>query len=354
MAKKEHAAEPSPRRSADAPGQLGGPLPKRMRSAPQGFNPTKYIVLSYHTLDAFAQRLERSDPDRFTWYSSKWGKFADSGMDNIVMGGFSPENMVRRSHVLFLADFNSNDAILSQLHVLVMLCESFIATLTIYLPYLPTATMERITVEGEVATANTICRILSGLPHTGGPSRVMFYDLHTLQNRFYLHTGAIATMHTTIPLIKQVLARQGSPIGSVAFPDEGAQKRFGSLFAEFDVVTCGKKRVGNERNVVIQDGNCEGKHVLIVDDMVKTGGTLVECAKALMLHGASAVSAFCAHAAFPQGAEARFCKGGDRCVFETFYLTNTNTTVVERILALPADQTAFEVLDILPLVIEDL
>ncbi|KAG8467006.1 hypothetical protein KFE25_000322 [Diacronema lutheri] len=333
---------------------LGGPAPKRQRSPPQGFNPTKYVVLSYKTLDTFARRLEAADPERFSVYETKWGKFDDSGMDNIVMGGFSPVNVVMRSHVLFLADFNSNDAILSQLHVLVMLCESFIATLTIYLPYLPTATMERITVEGEVATANTVCRILSGLPHTGGPSRIMFYDLHTLQNRFYLHTGAIATMHTTIPLIKEVLARKGSPIEAIAFPDEGAQKRFGSLFAEYDVVTCGKKRVGNERNVVIQDGDCQGKHVLIIDDMVKTGGTLVECAKALMLHGASAVSAYCAHAAFPHGAEYRFCKGGDRAVFSTFFVTNSNTTVVERILALPKEETLFEVLDILPLVINDL
>ncbi|KAJ1636575.1 phosphoribosyltransferase-like protein [Pavlovales sp. CCMP2436] len=276
-------------------------------------------------------------------------------MDHIIVGGFSPVNRVMRSHVLFLADFNSNDAILSQLHVLVMLCESFIATLTIHLPYLPTATMERITVEGEVATANTVCRILSGLPHTGGPSRVMFYDLHTLQNRFYLHTGAIATMHTTVPLIKEVLARAGSPIDAIAFPDEGAQKRFGDLFSdEYDIVTCGKKRVGDERKVVIQDGDCAGKHLLIVDDMVKTGGTLVECAKALLSHGAIAVSAFCAHAAFPPGVENRFCQGGDRHVFQTFYVSNSNTIVIERILQLPASETAFEVLDILPLVLADL
>jgi phosphoribosylpyrophosphate synthetase len=234
-----------------------------------------------------------------------------------------------------------------------MLCESFIATLTIFLPYLPTATMERITVEGEVATANTLCRMLSGLPHTGGPSRVMFYDLHTLQNRFYLHSGAIATMHSTIPLIKAVLTQPHSPITAIAFPDEGAQKRFGNLFSQWEVVTCGKKRVGSERFVVIQDGDCAGRHVLIVDDMVKTGGTLVECAKALAEHGATAVSAFVAHAAFPLGSERRFCKGGDRCVFESFFVSNSNPTVVERIEALGAE-SVFEVLDILPLLVLDL
>merc|ERR550537_1914471 len=136
-----------------------------------------------------------------------------------------------RSHVLFLADFHSNDAMLSQFHVLVMLCESFIASLTIFLPYLPTATMERSEIEGEVATANTVSRMLSCLPPHGTPTRVMFYDLHTLQNRFYLHTGAIATLHTAIPLLKKELMMKPkrtstllTAINGLAFPDEGAQK----------------------------------------------------------------------------------------------------------------------------------
>lgn len=37
--------------------------------------------------------------------------------------------------------------------------------------------------EGEVATANTISRMISQLPMIGPPARVMFYDLHTLQVR---------------------------------------------------------------------------------------------------------------------------------------------------------------------------
>ena len=49
--------------------------------------------------------------------------------------------------------------------------------------------MERVVVEGEVATANTLARLLSSLPPCGKTTRVMFYDLHTLQNRFYLRWG---------------------------------------------------------------------------------------------------------------------------------------------------------------------
>jgi hypothetical protein len=74
------------------------------------------------------------------------------------------------------------------------------------LPVAGQATMERVVLEGEVATANTLSRVLSALPRIGSPARVMFYDLHTLQNRFYFHTGAIATMHTAIPLVSAACA----------------------------------------------------------------------------------------------------------------------------------------------------
>ena len=47
---------------------------------------------------------------------------------------------------------NNNDAILSQFNVLIMLCESFINSLTIVLPYYPHGTMERVSTEGTVAT----------------------------------------------------------------------------------------------------------------------------------------------------------------------------------------------------------
>ena len=85
--------------------------------------------------------------------------------------------------MLFSPSFDDNDSIMSQMQVLTMLCESFVRSLTIVLPYFPVATMERILLEGEVATANTVARMLSNLPRTGSPARVMLYDLHTLQNR---------------------------------------------------------------------------------------------------------------------------------------------------------------------------
>ena len=85
------------------------------------------------------------------------------------MGGFHPVNVISKSHVLFLASFDNNDAILSQFHVLTMLSESFIRTLTIVLPFFPMGTMERVTREGRPATVVKLSdQAFSGASNLGG------------------------------------------------------------------------------------------------------------------------------------------------------------------------------------------
>jgi adenine/guanine phosphoribosyltransferase-like PRPP-binding protein len=43
----------------------------------------------------------------------------------------------------------------------------------------------------------------------------------------------------------------------------------------YEVVTCGKVRTGDIRRVTIQDGSADGKHVIIIDDLVQTGNSSI-------------------------------------------------------------------------------
>ena len=49
--------------------------------------------------------------------------------------------------------------------------------------------------------------------------------------------------------------------------------------------------------VTYKDGSVKGKDVVIVDDLVQTGGTLHECGLALAQAGATSVTAYAAHGA---------------------------------------------------------
>ena len=310
----------------------------------------RYQIVAAPEMESLAQQIVEAYPTRFRLWPTQWKKFPD-GTDNIEIGGFSPTNHISGENVLMLASFHNNDVTLSQFSVMITLLQSFIKTFTVVLPFSPVGTMERVTTEGQVATANTYAQMFSNLPSCGKPTRLITYDLHTLQNRFYLHGNAIASLQTSIPLLIKKIKEEGR-IDCIAFPDDGAAKRFGSMFKGlgFEIVTCGKTRDGDKRVVTIQDGNCKGKNVVIVDDLVQTGGTLYECGVALLKSGATSVSCFVAHGVFPADSWKRFLKSGDRGCFERFYLTDSIPSVTKM---LPTDDV-YCVLPLKDIIVEDL
>mmetsp|Transcript_58987 Transcript_58987/g.133580 ORF Transcript_58987/g.133580 Transcript_58987/m.133580 type:complete len:228 (+) Transcript_58987:102-785(+) len=195
-----------------------------------------YEVLACDAYEDMARRLSAAFPDRFTYHHSKWATFPD-GSDNIELGGYSPVNQLRGKHVLFLAAFSDNSTTLSQFYALIVLLESFIESLTVVLPFYPTGTMERVVKEGQIATASTLARIFNTLPSCGKPTCLLIYDIHTLQNRFYLMGNCLPQLETTVPLLKTAMANgSAEPVDMVAFPDDGAAKRFKALFQGFETV----------------------------------------------------------------------------------------------------------------------
>ena len=61
------------------------------------------------------------------------------------------------------------------------------------------------------------------------------------------------------------------------------------------------------------------------------------------------------HAGFPGDSAKRFCKDGDRHVFEKFVVTNSNPTAIARLPDKTVDSTGvFMVLDLLELFVKDL
>ena len=63
-------------------------------------------------------------------------------------------------------------------------------------------------------------------------------------------------METAIPLLLReiTLLSQHNEI-SIAFPDDGAFKRFHAMFSSFPTITCTKLREGDKRIVRVKDGN---------------------------------------------------------------------------------------------------
>lgn len=137
-----------------------------------------------------------------------------------------------------------------------------------------TGTAERIEAEGDVATAFTLARILSNIPLSrGGPTSVVIFDIHALQERFYFGDTVLPLFESGIPLLRERLRRLPDyDKVTIAYPDEGAWKRFHYQFGDLPEVICTKVRDGDKRIVRLKEGDPQGRHVVIVDDLIQVWG----------------------------------------------------------------------------------
>lgn len=152
-------------------------------------------------------------------------------------------------------------------------------------------------------------RLVADLLERAGVHRVVTLELHAGQIQGFFN---VPVDHLRIdPLLhRHIMAHQPHWVEDlvVASPDLGGVWRARRLGRLFDcplavVVTYRSERgekarlpTGEIRQQVI--GDVRGKQVLLVDDILATGGTLVEAAHALMDAGAKGVYAACVHGLF--------------------------------------------------------
>ncbi|VVB03171.1 unnamed protein product [Arabis nemorensis] len=283
-----------------------------------------------------------SESDHITLQSINWRSFAD-GFPNLFINN---AHEIRGQHVAFLASFSSPAVIFEQISVIYLLPRLFVASFTLVLPFFPTGSFERMEEEGDVATAFTMARIVSNIPISrGGPTSVVIYDIHALQERFYFADQVLPLFETGIPLLtKRLQQLPETEKVIVAFPDDGAWKRFHKLLDQYPTVVCTKVREGDKRIVRLKEGNPAGCHVVIVDDLVQSGGTLIECQKVLAAHGAAKVSAYVTHGVFPKSSWERFThkNNGLEEAFAYFWITDSCPQTVKAI----GNKAPFEVLSL--------
>ncbi|XP_016465474.1 ribose-phosphate pyrophosphokinase 4 isoform X2 [Nicotiana tabacum] len=281
----------------------------------------KQVLLYYCVEMEDVARKIASESDSIILHSINWRSFAD-GFPNLFINN---AHDIRGQHVAFLASFSSPAVIFEQLSVIFALPKLFVASFTLVLPFFPTGTFERMEEEGDVATAFTMARLISNIPISrGGPTSLVIYDIHALQERFYFGDNVLPLFETGIPLLKQRLQQlPESEKIVIAFPDDGAWKRFHNQLVDYPTVICTKVREGDKRIVRLKEGNPDGCHVVIVDDLVQSGGTLIECQKVLAAHGASKVSAYVTHGIFPKRSWERFLHKNDEKAFTYFWTTDS-------------------------------
>jgi ribose-phosphate pyrophosphokinase len=196
--------------------------------------------------------------------------------------------------------------------------------LTLVIPFYGYSTMERAVAAGEVVTAKTRARLLSSIPAASMGNRVMAVDLHVAGIIHYFEGG----LHAVHVYAKSIIAQKARELGGADFvlacTDAGRAKWVQSLANDMGVTPAFvyKRRIDGERTEITGvSAHVRQKTVVIYDDMIRTGGSLMDAACAYRDAGAAHIAAIATHGLFPGDALSKIEQSG---LFEHIVCTNTH------------------------------
>jgi ribose-phosphate pyrophosphokinase len=139
-------------------------------------------------------------------------------------------------------------------------------------------------------------RLVADLLEAAGANRVLTMDLHSpqIQGFFSIPVDNL----TSAPVLIKHIQGLGLQEPVIVSPDAGGvgRARFFAKQLDASLAIIDKRRPApNEAKILHVIGDVEGRDVIIVDDMVDTGGTLVQSVDALKERGAQRVFAACTH-----------------------------------------------------------
>ena len=199
-------------------------------------------------------------------------------------------------------DQSPNEKLCRLLFFLATIKENGAARLTAVTPYLAYARKDRQTKPRDPVTTRYVAELLEA----AGANRVVTLDVHNIaafQNAFRCE---LIHLDTRRLFAARAIALLGDAPAVIASPDPGGVKR-AQLFRERIENMLGrpvggafmeKRRSAGVVSGTLLVGDVAGATVLIIDDLISSGGTMVRAAQACREGGARTIYAFAAHGLF--------------------------------------------------------
>ena len=200
------------------------------------------------------------------------------------------------------------------------------------IPYMGYARQDKQFLSREVITMSVVAKMLQ----SAGAKKVIVVDIHsnTALNHFNIPTENISAIPELAKYFKKLNLK--NPL--VVSPDAGGSsrsKKFASLLkSDFIVLKKHRDRKTGRVNIQTTKADVQGKDLIIVDDMISTGGSVIKAAQFLKKQKCKRVFVACTHGLLVGDAEKKIRKAGVSRIISTNTIPgNTSKVDVSGILA---------------------
>jgi ribose-phosphate pyrophosphokinase len=228
------------------------------------------------------------------------GRFSDGEIQVEIQENVRGKNVV----VIQSTCAPTNDNLMELMIMIDALKRASASRITAVIPYFGYARQDRRPRSARVAISARI--VANMLQSVAGIERVLTMDLHADQIQGFFDIP-VDNIYASPVLLADLQQQKGKDLIIVS-PDIGGVVRARAMAKQLgcDLAIIDKRRPkANVSEVMHLIGEVEGRHCVIMDDIIDTGGTLCKAAEALKERGAKGVTAYCTHAVLSGGAVAR-------------------------------------------------
>lgn len=209
-----------------------------------------------------------------------------------------------------------NDNLMELLLIIDALKRASAKRITAVIPYYGYARQDRKTEPRVPISAKVVANLIT----VAGANRVLVIDLHVGQIQGFFD---IPVDHLfAAPLMIEYIKNKKLSDLAIMSPDPGGVERARAFAKRLDanLAIIDKRRPGrNVAELMHIVGDISGKNVVIVDDMIDTGGTIIQAAEAIKKDGAKDVYVCSTHGVFSKDARERL----EKSVLKEIIVTNT-------------------------------
>lgn len=266
--------------------------------------------------------------------------FSDLFEPNVEIGQFPDgDNHVRipliaeckgREVVVFHRLYpRQNSSLVGLLLILDSLKEVGSKSISVVAPYLPYSRQDKKKLDGEVASAYVVCNLLA----RAGCDRLITFDCHFLNKPGPAKFGELHIENVSMGKDLVAFAGVSGFAGEefeVISPDAGANylaaehggKSYNKVRKDYDGGKIHYRDVGEMEG----DFDVAGKNVLLLDDMISTGNTMIRALEKLAAGGAKKICCAATHGLFLYNCTDRI-KNFTDCVYSTDTILNDHAKV---------------------------